>query len=42
MPLCNTYRDLLTGVDTLKNIAEILQFIDRISEVRTTENTFNS
>ena len=27
-------RELLSGVDTLKNVAEILQFIDRISEMK--------
>jgi chromosome segregation ATPase len=27
-------RELLSGVDTLKNVAEVLQFIDRISEVK--------
>jgi transcriptional regulator NrdR family protein len=27
-------RELLSGVDTLKNVAEILQFIDRISEIK--------
>lgn len=29
-----TCRDLLTGVETLKNVAEILEFIDRISEIK--------
>ncbi len=28
------YRELLTGVETLKNAAEVLEFIDRISEVK--------
>lgn len=27
-------RELMSGADTLKNVAEVLQFIDRISEVR--------
>ena len=30
-------RELTSGVESLKNVAEILQFIDNISEVRTTE-----
>ena len=32
--LLYNYRELLSGVDTLKNIAEVLRFIDRISEVK--------
>ena len=31
-----TCRDLVSGVETLKNVAEILEFIDRISEAKRT------
>ena len=28
------YRELVSGVETLKNVADILQFIDSISEIK--------
>lgn len=27
-------RELITGADTLKNVAQVLEYVDRISEVK--------
>ena len=30
------YRELMSGVETLKNIAEVMEFVDRIAVVKQT------
>lgn len=36
---CCWCREMLSGVEALKNVAEMLEFVDRISEVRTSDQS---